>query len=277
MSEGSATPSRSGAPAAEALVFGTGVAEMLKSYVYLLIDPRTNLLFYVGKGKGDRAYAHAVAALGGLDQATRGHLKMGTIREIHRSGRMVRIEILHHGMTDDEAFLVESASIDLVRHLGTVADGGTAATLANVHRGHDSRFGIATVEDLAARYAARQVVIRDPLILIRPSNLWWGAKDDHERYEATRKWWKASASSRARVTHAAAVVDGIVRMVWKIATWEDDAANGRAAFTGSRDPELEARYVWGDVSAVLPLGAQNPIRYVFPKPVGLAGANLRQR
>lgn len=27
-------------------------------YVYELIDPRVNLPFYVGKGKGDRAYFH---------------------------------------------------------------------------------------------------------------------------------------------------------------------------------------------------------------------------
>ena len=264
MTDGSLTPARSGAPTAESLVFERGIAEKLKAYVYLLIDPRTNLVFYVGKGKGNRAHAHSLAALGQLDQATKRHLKIDTVRAIHGEGLQVEIEILRHGMTDEEAFLVESAGIDLLRVHGRVADGETAANLSNLHRGHDARLGIASVEELVVRYAARRVVIEDPLILIRPSNLWWQAKDDNQRYEATRKWWKIGVASRDRVTHAAAVVDGIIRMVWKIDHWEDDPAEGRAAFTGSRDPELEARYVWGDVSDLLPLGAQNPIHYVIP-------------
>ena len=35
------------------------VAEQLKWYVYRLIDPRNGETFYVGKGQGDRVFAHA--------------------------------------------------------------------------------------------------------------------------------------------------------------------------------------------------------------------------
>ncbi len=274
MTERSLTSARSGSPTPESLVFATGVTEKLNAYVYLLIDPRTNVVFYVGKGRGDRAYAHATAAVNQLDQVTTTHPKMEVIRAILSMGLQVTIEILRHGMTDEEAFLVEGAAIDLLLRHGRVAVGETEGSLSNRYRGHDAHLGIASVEELCLRYAARQVAIEDPLILIRPSTLWWQAKDDGERYEATRKWWKASVASRARITHAAAVVDGIIRMVWKIDSWEDDATEGRAAFTGSRDPELEARYVWGDVSGLLPLGAQNPIRYVIPSHIAPSGVGL---
>ena len=36
--------------------FSKEVIEELKYYVYKLIDPRNGNVFYVGKGKGDRAY-----------------------------------------------------------------------------------------------------------------------------------------------------------------------------------------------------------------------------
>ena len=34
------------------------VAKKLKTYVYRLIDPRNGETFYVGKGQGDRVFAH---------------------------------------------------------------------------------------------------------------------------------------------------------------------------------------------------------------------------
>jgi hypothetical protein len=268
MAESVGIPVGVGAPSAESLVFETGVGEKLKAYVYLLIDPRSDMVFYVGKGRGDRAFAHALEALGQPGLAHVGSLKLGTIRSIHEAGLQVRIEILHHGMTDQEAFLVESAGIDLLLHHGKVPHGDTAASLSNLERGHDIGFGISSVEELAARYAARKVEIQDRLILIRPSNLWWAAKDDNERYEATRMWWRMDVSKRIRYGHAAAVVQGIIRMVWKIEGWEEDPVLLRSAFVGTRDPELEARYVWSDVSQYLPVGAQNPIRYVRPAATG---------
>ena len=39
--------------------FPAGVAEQLKWYVYRLIDPRNGETFYVGKGRGNRIFAHA--------------------------------------------------------------------------------------------------------------------------------------------------------------------------------------------------------------------------
>ena len=38
--------------------FPSGVIEHLGWYVYRLIDPRDGSTFYVGKGKGNRVFAH---------------------------------------------------------------------------------------------------------------------------------------------------------------------------------------------------------------------------
>jgi hypothetical protein len=41
-----------------------------------------------------------------------------------------------------------------------------------------------------------------------------------------------------------------------------DAMHGRWAFHGERDPVMEERYLWKDVSSYMSLGAQNAIMYV---------------
>jgi hypothetical protein len=38
--------------------FPREVAQKLKTYVYRLIDPRNGETFYVGKGQGNRVFAH---------------------------------------------------------------------------------------------------------------------------------------------------------------------------------------------------------------------------
>jgi len=53
--------------------------EKLGYYVYALIDPRNKKVFYVGKGKGNRIYAH-VEASESID--TKEIEKIKTIREI---------------------------------------------------------------------------------------------------------------------------------------------------------------------------------------------------
>ncbi len=44
-------------------VFKTSVIEALQYYVYCLVDPRTNRIFYIGKGSGNRIFNHTNDAL----------------------------------------------------------------------------------------------------------------------------------------------------------------------------------------------------------------------
>ena len=43
--------------------FAKEVSDKLQYYVYRLVDPRTGLTFYVGKGKGNRVFSHAAGAI----------------------------------------------------------------------------------------------------------------------------------------------------------------------------------------------------------------------
>lgn len=78
----------------------------LKSYVYVYIDPFDDRPFYIGKGKGDRAFAH----LRSRSESD----KVEKIRKIRSRGEEPRVEFLRYGLTDAEACLVEAAAIDLI-------------------------------------------------------------------------------------------------------------------------------------------------------------------
>ena len=82
------------------------VAHRLGYYVYLYLDPQDGQPFYVGKGKGGRALSHL------SDEAE--SRKRAKIDELRMFGRTPQIDILAHGLRDEEtAFRIEAAVIDL--------------------------------------------------------------------------------------------------------------------------------------------------------------------
>lgn len=81
------------------------VAQHLGYYVYMYIDPRTSMPFYVGKGKGTRVLTHLRSA--------RESRKARTLRELANLGLEPRLDILAHGLADEyTAFRIEAAVID---------------------------------------------------------------------------------------------------------------------------------------------------------------------
>ena len=118
--------------------------ETLGYYVYLLINPLDNKIFYVGKGKENRVFNHAKAAL--LDWIKSD--KLDIIREIIDNEQKVKYYILRHGMTEKEAYLVESAFIDFL----TFNDFSFVANISNVVAGHNQwDKGLKTVEEIEDR------------------------------------------------------------------------------------------------------------------------------
>lgn len=88
-------------------MFSAPAIEKLGYYVYLYINPTDGKIFYVGKGKGNRAFQH-------LTDETE-HDKNKKIKEIREQGKEPIIEILIHGLEDEEiALKIEAGAIDLL-------------------------------------------------------------------------------------------------------------------------------------------------------------------
>ena len=90
--------------------FPPDVSRRLQRYVYRLIDPRNGETFYVGKGEGNRVFAH-IRAETDLDGDELDN-KMERIRAIRLAGFKVGHVIHRHGMDDKTALEVEAAVMD---------------------------------------------------------------------------------------------------------------------------------------------------------------------
>ena len=99
--------------------FPPEVADKLQYYVYRLIDPRNGETFYIGKGKGNRVFAHA---RGDIETDSLSE-KMTRIRSIHIAGFDVAHVIHRHGLSEKSAFEVEAALIDAYPGITNIMDG----------------------------------------------------------------------------------------------------------------------------------------------------------
>ena len=98
------------------------IAEALAPhYVYLLVDPENNEIFYVGKGTGLRYAAHFEDTLVGDDDKPRAVAgeKAARIAAIRRRGQRPEVTFVRRKIrTEPEAHLVEAALIDVLREHG---------------------------------------------------------------------------------------------------------------------------------------------------------------
>jgi hypothetical protein len=229
------------------------IAEILKSYVYMYIDPRSGEPFYIGKGRGNRLFSHLE------DQSDTE--KVSRIADIRNSGKEPQIDILRYGLSDSEAALIEAAAIDLI--------GKTKLT--NLVAGHHKRsFGRITSQDLLTLLTAKPVVVRHKVMLITINRLYRSNMTPRELYEATLGIWVVGPR-RNKVEYAMAVFQGIVREVYRNDQWypagtleyqtrdsSDFWNSGRWEFSGGIADDIRDEYVGFSVGK----GSQNPIRYV---------------
>lgn len=177
--------------------FQPAVIEALKYYVYCLVNPRDNKIFYIGKGKGNRVFQHAKDSLNENDQS----LKLDIIRSILREGKQVGLFILRHNLTEETAFVVESVLIDLL----TYQKFNKTNQLANIVAGHHQwDEGIKSIEEINAIYNCDKIDVNngDTLLLVSLNRSFNQAKADGvyrrvDIYEATRKYWDNISPKRA--------------------------------------------------------------------------------
>jgi len=84
-------------------------------YVYFLIDPRSQEIFYVGKGKGGRVSDHVKQAIKGNVSNAEKHKR---ITEILSAGKKVQEFVFEHYELERDAFDCEKQLISTLRYLG---------------------------------------------------------------------------------------------------------------------------------------------------------------
>ncbi len=213
-------------------------------YVYRLIDPRDGNTFYVGKGKGNRVFQHVLGAIDYYDGVApdqhdydKDPNKLKTIQAIHEAGLETIHVIQRWGLTEKEAFEVESALIDCY------------PGLTNLVSGHDSRRGVCNAEELENQFSSGYEEPTDFKYIIIKVKQWRldQMRKEHgpqkARYEATRYRWKNKIPDTKKYPYVFSVSDGIVREIYQVDEWYN-AGENRIAFNGHLAPtEISDRFV----------------------------------
>lgn len=100
----------------------------MDSYTYMLVDPRNNAPFYVGKGQGKRCDFHVAEA---KYYTKRRSLKLNKIRKLLSLGLQPIVVKVEEGVSDAQAIEFECLLIAEMRDLGipltNMTDGGDGA------------------------------------------------------------------------------------------------------------------------------------------------------
>lgn len=235
--------------------FPPEVVDKLKTYVYRLIDPRNGETFYVGKGKGNRVFAHIRAEIDSDDPGE----KLKRIHEIRAAGFDIAHVIHRHGMDDSTAFDVEAALIDAYPGLTNAVTGSGS-----------NEFGAMHAQEIVNKYQAVPAEFQHRAIIINVNR----SATETSLYEATRYAWKIDSKKAARAELVLAVRFGLIVAVfiaerWLAATTENfpgrEPVHGRFGFVGNEAPDTLRRLY---IAKRLPddfrkQGAANPIKYTY--------------
>ncbi len=236
--------------------FPEEVVRQLKTYVYRLIDPRNGETFYVGKGQGNRVFAH-IRAEQNLDGDEIDN-KLKRIRAIRLAGFQVAHVIHRHGMDDRTALHVEAALIDAY------------PGLTNIAGGQGSDYGAMHAKEVVQRYIVPAAEFRHRALLISVNR----SAAETSLYEATRYAWKVSRTKAKKAEVILATMRGLIVGAFIAEDWlEATASNfpgredapGRLGFIGKEAPkEMTSLYVGKRVpDAYRKPGAANPIKYTW--------------
>ena len=240
-------------------MFSKHVADELQYYVYRLIDPRNGETFYVGKGTGNRVFAHVNGELSvEADELTD---KLKRIREIRVAGLDVGHVIHRHGMDETTAYEVEAAVMDAYPETTNLVSG----------RASDER-GLMHAKQIIERYEAKPAIFKHKAVLI---NINRSVTERDTIYEAVRYAWKLDPKKAQRAEVVLAVQQGLIIGVfvadqWLAATTKNFPGSsadrpGRFGFVGKEAPEQIAKLY---LRRRLPddmrkRGAANPVKYVM--------------
>jgi len=184
----------------------------LKSYVYALIDPHTEEIFYVGKGSTPgRPFSHLEKNDVDSDKDLQNR-----ISSIRAQRLEPIVDIIRYGLDKNVAHEVESAVIDTIG----------LKNLTNSIHGHQTERGRIRADTLNQQLSGEPLHVEDINI---SAILFYGHRAQQKYaslYDATRQFWnldknriKRKEDGKLRYQYAFAMNGSVVLEVYKILEW----------------------------------------------------------
>lgn len=254
-------------------IFEPAICEKIGYYVYRLQDGDET--FYIGKGKGNRVFQHEIQA---KNESLESHnLKLQKIMGAKEKNTF-KVVIHRHGLSEDQAFLLESSLIDMHQSYGK--------SLTNVQQGfQQGRYGECSPEQLGLIYSTPSASIYKPTterpvnsLLISINSSW---KNDEKTPEGILRMvqysWRIRRPCVEQIPYVFAVANKVIRGVYTVDEWLESTdekwtsllgleklalSNGRYGFTGSVAPiNVWSRFVNTKLPDELNFGSGQPILY----------------
>lgn len=195
----------------------------LGNYVYALVDPRDDSVFYVGlagglEGQGNNRPDEHLIEAAKKTPSEKLSPKQAKIKEIWESKGEPKLIIVRRNLDRKDAKHIEAALIDLFNHL----QHEKCLILTNEQRGHwVKEHSIVTANNLAELFA-------DP---VKPAseilNVWLfniknALKEGKSPYEAAQGDWRIKNKHHLVIgSYAVGLLNGISRVVIEIEGWSD--------------------------------------------------------
>lgn len=195
-------------------VFSEKAIEALNGfYVYALVDPRNDKVFYIGKGTGNRVFSHEIESGKSRESEKK---KLQKIREIENCGYSIRRLIINWGLTENEAFIAEATLINLLNRMPDIK-------LTNEVSGHHVHESL-TTEEFELQYGAvplEKEDIKHSILVIKINKLYHRGMSEEKLYDSVRGFWAASLKSieARKVRYVFGVYNGLIVGVYKPDAW----------------------------------------------------------
>ena len=191
--------------------FSKQTKEILYHYVYALVDPDNNEIFYIGRGQGNRGLQHLKNK-----RKIEGE-KNKIIAGIRAKSQEPRLDIIRYGLDEKSAIEVESAIIDT---LGL-------DKLSNGIRGNNTSRGRTNAKDLNTQLGGKRLnieEIKDNVILFFCHK---SLAKNNDIYDSTRQFWplsekritKENGDGELHYKYAFTMKGNTVIEVFKILCW----------------------------------------------------------
>ena len=182
-------------------------------YVYALMDPRDEKIFYIGKGIGNRVFSHEIESEKRFKAEKQ---KLKKIRDIERDGFFVKRLIVNWGLSEKEAYIAEATLINLLNRIPDIQ-------LTNEVSGHHVHESL-TTEEFELLYGAiplEEADIKHSVLVIKINKLYRRGMSEDELYDTVRGCWAASIKSieKRKVKYVFGVYNGLIVAVYRPDRW----------------------------------------------------------
>lgn len=234
-------------------------------YVYALVDPRSQKIFYIGKGKENRVFNHVQEASDNPDSEK---TKLTTIREIEKSGKKVLQYIIRSSLSEEEALFLEACLIDVLNFKGFKLNTALSNIVLGHHRDKEKllieqfKTTIVTTDELNSFYKTEPLtVFKHKVMAININKTYKSASEPHPNiYEAVRKSWRVNLARAEQAELVLAEYKGVVRAIFRPWRWYSEDGK-RYMFEGEKVEDKEIIDLYLNKIIKRAPGNISPVRY----------------